>query len=43
MMVTLLVAGSGLAVAGGQEDASAASEAPTAAASGAGGYLEAPT
>ena len=44
MMVALLVAGSGLAVAGGQQDASAASAsaAPAAVASGAGGYLEAP-
>ena len=42
MIVALLVLGSGLAVAGGQEDASAAAAAPAAAASGAGGYLEAP-
>ena len=42
MIVALLVVGSGLAVAGGQEDASAGSTAPAAAASGAGGYQEAP-
>ena len=42
MIVALLVAGSGLALASGQEDASAASTAPAAAASGAGGYQEAP-
>ena len=42
MIVALLVLGGGLALAGGQEDASAGSTAPAAAASGAGGFQEAP-
>ena len=42
MIVALLVAGGALGLAGGQEDASAASTAPAAAATGAGGFQEAP-
>ena len=42
MIAALLVAGGGLVVASGQEDASSGESTPMAAASGAGGYQEAP-